>query len=331
MTANRFSAVPGEAGSTLTIFDNGLPIGQVTVGNDGNWTFTPTNAMGEGLHTITLQQTDPAGNVSTITVGPTFTVDTIPPDPVTIDTVSQDGTTVTGTGEAGDTVKVVGPNGVVLGTAQIDQTGHFTLTLSPAQTHGGTLTAQVQDAAGNVGPDTTFDASDSGFPPVPVLVSVIDDVGTLQGPLTNGQATDDNRPTLSGTAEIGALNVTIYDNGVLIWVLPPVNPDGSWTFTPLLPLTEGSHSFTVTATNDNGTGGASAPFSVVVDTVPPGLPTALTVSDDGTTLSGTAEANSKVTITDANGNTLGSATVDGTGHFTVTLTPPQLNGQILTG
>ncbi|HEY3986969.1 BapA/Bap/LapF family large adhesin [Cedecea sp.] len=319
----------GEAGSTLTIFDNGLPIGQVTVGNDGNWTFTPPDSLLDGPHTITLQQTDPAGNVSTITVGPTFTVDTIPPGPVTIDLVSQDGTTVTGTGEAGDTVKVVGPNGVVLGTAQIDQTGHFTLTLSPAQTHGGTLTAQVQDAAGNVGPDTTFDASDSGFPPVPVLVSVIDDVGTLQGPLTNGQATDDNRPTLSGTAEIGALNVTIYDNGVLIGAAP-VNPDGSWTFTPLLPLTEGSHSFTVTATNDNGTGGASAPFSVVVDTVPPGLPTALTVSDDGTTLSGTAEANSKVTITDANGNTLGSATADGTGHFTVTLNPPQLNGEILT-
>jgi VCBS repeat-containing protein len=319
----------GEAGSTLTIFDNGLPIGQVTVGNDGNWTFTPPDSLLDGPHTITLQQTDPAGNVSTITVGPTFTVDTIPPGPVTIDLVSQDGTTVTGTGEAGDTVKVVGPNGVVLGTAQIDQTGHFTLTLSPAQTHGGTLTAQVQDAAGNVGPDTTFPASNSGFPTVPVLVSVIDDVGTLQGPLTNGQATDDNRPTLSGTAEIGALNVTIYDNGVLIGAAP-VNPDGSWTFTPLLPLTEGSHSFTVTATNDNGTGGASAPFSVVVDTVPPGLPTALTVSDDGTTLSGTAEANSKVTITDANGNTLGSATADGTGHFTVTLNPPQLNGEILT-
>lgn len=319
----------GEAGSTLTIFDNGIPIGQVTVGNDGNWTFTPPVSLIDGPHTITLQQTDLAGNVSTITVGPTFTVDTIPPVAVTIDLVSQDGTTVTGTGEAGDTVKVVGPNGVVLGTAQIDQTGHFTLTLSPAQTHGGTLTAQVQDAAGNVGPDTPFSASNSGFPTVPVLVSVTDDVGPIQGPLANGQATDDSRPTLTGTAEVGTTSITVYDNGLVIGFATP-DANGNWTFTPLLPLLDGPHSFTFTATNINGTSGASAPFGVVVDTLPPGLPTALTVSNDGTTLSGTAEANSKVTITDANGNTLGSATADGTGNFTVTLTPPQLNGQILT-
>lgn len=319
----------GEAGSTLTIFDNGIPIGQVTVGNDGNWTFTPPVSLLDGPHTITLQQTDLAGNVSTITVGPTFTVDTIPPGPVTIDLVSQDGTTVTGTGEAGDTVKVVGPNGVVLGTAQIDQTGHFTLTLSPAQTHGGTLTAQVQDAAGNVGPDTTFSASNSGFPTMPVLVSVTDDVGPIQGRLANGQATDDSRPTLTGTAEAGTTSITVYDNGLVIGFATP-DANGNWTFTPLLPLLDGPHSFTFTATNNNGTSGASAPFGVVVDTLPPGLPTALTVSNDGTTLSGTAEANTKVTITNASGTVLGTATADGTGHFTVTLNPPQLNGQLLT-
>ncbi len=319
----------GEAGSTLTIFDNGIPIGQVTVGNDGKWSFTPALDLIDGPHTITLQQTDPAGNVSTIATGPTFTVDTIPPLPVVVDAVSQDGTTVTGTGEIGATVTITTTGGVVLGTAQVDGSGNFTVTLTPAQTHGEDLLAKVNDAAGNKGLDTPFEASNSGFPPVPVLVSVIDDVGTIKGQLTNGQSTDDNRPTLSGTAEVGAINVTIYDNGILIGIAP-VNPDGSWTFTPVLPLLEGPHAFTVTTTNGSGTGGASAPFSVVVDTIPPGLPTALTVSNDGTTLSGTAEANSKVTITDANGNTLGSATADGTGNFTVTLNPPQLNGEILT-
>jgi VCBS repeat-containing protein len=319
----------GEPGSSLTIFDNALPIGVVIVGNDGNWTFTPTNAMGEGPHTITLQQTDPAGNVSTITAGPTFTVDTVAPVAVTIDTVSQDGTTVTGTGEIGDTVKVVGPNGVVLGTAQIDGTGHFTLTLSPAQTHGGTLTAQVQDAAGNSGPDATFPASNSGFPTVPVLVSVTDDVGTIQGPLTNGQATDDSRPTLTGTSEAGTTRIDIYDNGLFIGNAVP-DANGNWTFTPLLPLLDGPHAFTFTATNSSGTSGLSAPFGVEVDTVPPGLPTGLAVSNDGTTLTGTAEANSKVTITNASGTVLGTATADGTGHFSVTLSPAQLNSEVLT-
>ncbi|WP_336821492.1 BapA/Bap/LapF family large adhesin [Cedecea sp. VD20] len=318
----------GEAGSTLTIFDNGLPIGQVTVGSDGKWSFTPSIALADGPHAITLQQTDLAGNISSVTVGPTFTVDTLPPVAVTIDTVSQDGTTVTGTGEAGDTVKVVGPNGVVLGTAQIDQTGHFTLTLTPAQTHGGTLTAQVQDAAGNMGPDTTFPASNSGFPTIPVLVSVTDDVGPIQGPLTNGQPTDDNRPTLSGTAEVGS-TVTVFDNGLPIGIAT-TDSSGTWTFTPLLPLIDGPHNFTFTATNGSGTSGTSSGFSVVVDTTPPILPTGLAVSNDGTTLTGTAEANSKVTITNASGTVLGTATADGTGHFSVTLNPPQLNGEILT-
>lgn len=319
----------GEPGSSLTIFDNGLPIGVVIVGNNGSWTFTPTNAMGEGPHTITLQQTDPAGNISTITAGPTFTVDTVAPVAVTIDTVSQDGTTVTGTGEIGDTVKVVGPNGVVLGTAQIDGTGHFTLTLSPAQTHGGTLTAQVQDAAGNSGPDATFPASNSGFPTVPVLVSVTDDVGPIQGPLTNGQATDDSRPTLTGTSEAGTTQITIYDNGNVVAIVTP-DANGNWTFTPLLPLPDGPHAFTFTATNGNGTSGISAPFGVVVDTTAPLLPTGLAVSNDGTTLTGTAEANSTVTITNASGTVLGTATADGTGHFSVTLSPAQLNGEDLT-
>ncbi|WPU24005.1 Ig-like domain-containing protein [Cedecea neteri] len=319
----------GEAGSTLTIFDNGIPIGQVTVGNDGNWTFTPTLDLIDGPHTITLQQTDLAGNVSTITVGPTFTVDTIPPLAVVVDAVSQDGTTVTGTGEIGATVTITTTGGVVLGTAQVDGSGNFTVTLTPAQTHGENLIAEVNDAAGNKGPNTPFEASNSGFPTVPVLVSVTDDVGPIQGPLANGQATDDSRPTLTGTAEAGTTSITVYDNGLVIGFATP-DASGNWTFTPLLPLLDGPHSFTFTATNDNGTSGASAPFGVVVDTIPPGLPTALTVSNDGTTLSGTAEANSKVTITDANGNTLGSATADGTGNFTVTLNPPQLNGQLLT-
>ena len=318
----------GEPGSSLTLFDNGLPIGMVTVGNDGKWTFTPTNAMGEGSHAITLQQTDPAGNLSSVTVGPTFTIDFTPPNAVTLNPRDPDGTTVTGTGEIGATVTITTLSGVVLGTAQVDGSGNFSVTLMPAQTHGEDLIAKISDAAGNQGPNTPFEASNSGFPTVPVLISVTDDVGPIKGTLTNGQATDDNRPTLSGTAEVGS-TIAVFDNGLPIG-FTVVDPDGSWSFTPTLPLLDGPHSFTVSANNGLGNSGISPPFGVVVDTAAPLPPTGLSVSNDGTTLTGTAEANSKVTITNASGTVLGTATADGTGHFSVTLSPAQLNGEVLT-
>jgi hypothetical protein len=57
---------------------------------------------------------------------------------------------------------------------------------------------------------------------------VVDDVGSISGPLTNGQATNDNLPTLSGTAVAGSL-VRIYDGTTLLGSVVATN--GSWSFT----------------------------------------------------------------------------------------------------
>ncbi|WP_241613430.1 Ig-like domain-containing protein, partial [Rosenbergiella epipactidis] len=59
-------------------------------------------------------------------------------------------------------------------------------------------------------------------------------------------------------------------------------------------------------------------------------PTDIAVSDDGTTVTGKAEAGSTVAIKDADGNTIGSATVAADGSFTATLDPAQTNGETLT-
>jgi hypothetical protein len=56
-----------------------------------------------------------------------------------------------------------------------------------------------------------------------VITQVADDVGPLTGNLNNGQATNDARPTLSGTAEANS-TVKIYDNGTLI---DTVSADGA--------------------------------------------------------------------------------------------------------
>lgn len=318
----------GEPGDKVTIFDNDVQIAQVTVDGNGEWTFISSQPLADGTHTITLIQTDAAGNISSTTTSPTFTVDRTPPVAAVIDNVSLDGTTVTGTSEAGAIVTVTDGNNVQLGTATADNNGNFTLTLDPAKTHAEALTAHIEDQAGNVGPDTSFEASNSLVPSVPVLDTVTDDVGLTPELLSNGQVTDDNTPTLSGTAEAGS-RVDIFVNGILSGSTT-ANGSGIWTFTPSSPLSEGSQELTFKASNIYGTSGTSAGFTVDIDTTPPVAPTDLQVSVDGLHVTGTAEAGSMITVTDGNGVVLGTGTADSNGAFDVNpLTTAQTNGEAL--
>ncbi|WP_314139032.1 BapA/Bap/LapF family large adhesin [Buttiauxella noackiae] len=316
----------GEAGDTITIFDKGTQIGQVTVGNDGKWSFTPGTPLTESEHALTVQQSDAAGNKSPLVIGPTFTVDLTPPTAAVIDSISLNGTTVSGHAESGSTITIFDASNKLLGTALVGADGKFTVNISPAQTHAESLSAHIQDAAGNAGPNTPFTASNSQYPTVPELDTVTDDAGTITGTLNNGQSTDDKTPTLSGLAEIGS-TVNIYDNGILSGTAT-VDGTGHWNYTPPAIL-DGQHVFTLTATNSSGTSGVSPAFTVVVDTQAPLAPNGMDVSDDGTIVTGSAEAGSTVTITDSNGDPIGSATAGNDGKFSVTIDPPQLNGETL--
>ncbi|EHL2873595.1 BapA prefix-like domain-containing protein, partial [Salmonella enterica subsp. enterica serovar Enteritidis] len=284
----------GEAGNTITIKEGSTVIGSATVDENGRWTFTPTTPLSDGEHTFTVEQSDKAGNTSRVTTTPTIIVDTTPPDAAIIDNVAKDGTTVSGTAEAGSTVSIYDPAGNYLGSTITGENNHFSITLNPAQTHGERLEARIQDAVGNIGPATEFTASDSQYPAQPTILTVTDDAGAVTGLLKNGDATDDNRPTLSGTAEPGS-TISINDNGFPVATFPPIvaDADGKWSFTPSLALADGDHVFTATATNDRGTSGQSVSFTIDIDTQPPVLE-GLAVSDVGDRLTGTTEAGSTV-------------------------------------
>ena len=317
----------GEVGDTVTIYDNGIQVGQATVGEDGKWSFTPDQPLADGSHQIIVVQTDAAGNVSSATTSPIFIVDHTPPAAAIIENVSLDGTTVSGTAEPGTTITITAADGSELGHADVDSDGNFTVGITPAQTHGETLTAHIEDQAGNVGPDTPFTASTSQYPTVPVLDSVDDNAGATMGILSNGQATDDTTPTLSGTAEAGS-TVKIFSNGLL---LDSVVADGTghWTYTPSA-LADGPQEFTFTATNLYGTSGTSAVFTVNVDTTPPAAPGDLLVSQDGLHVTGSAEAGSEIIVTDSSGNVLGTGITGADGRFDVSpLTSAQTNGEPL--
>ncbi|WP_251990098.1 Ig-like domain-containing protein, partial [Salmonella enterica] len=317
------------AGNTITIKEGSTVIGSATVDENGRWTFTPTTPLSDGEHTFTVEQSDKAGNTSRVTTTPTIIVDTTPPDAAIIDNVAKDGTTVSGTAEAGSTVSIYDPAGNYLGSTITGGNNHFSITLNPAQTHGERLEARIQDAVGNIGPATEFTASDSQYPAQPTILTVTDDAGAVTGLLKNGDATDDNRPTLSGTAEPGS-TISINDNGFPVATFPPIvaDADGKWSFTPSLALADGDHVFTATATNDRGTSGQSVSFTIDIDTQPPVLE-GLAVSDVGDKLTGTTEAGSTVVIKDSLGNTLGSGTAGDDGTFSIGISPAKINGETL--
>ncbi|EDS2272155.1 BapA prefix-like domain-containing protein [Salmonella enterica] len=319
----------GEAGNTITIKEGSTVIGSATVDENGRWTFTPTTPLSDGEHTFTVEQSDKAGNASRVTTTPTIIVDTTPPDAAIIDNVAKDGTTVSGTAEAGSTVSIYDPAGNYLGSTITGENNHFSITLNPAQTHGERLEARIQDAVGNIGPATEFTASDSQYPAQPTILTVTDDAGAVTGLLKNGDATDDNRPTLSGTAEPGS-TISINDNGFPVPSFPPIvaDADGKWSFTSSLALADGDHVFTATATNDRGTSGQSVAFTIDIDTQPPVLE-GLAVSDVGDRLTGTTEAGSTVVIKDSLGNTLGSGTAGDDGTFSIGISPAKINGETL--
>src|SRR5690606_2089467 len=85
----------GEAGTTLTFSDNGTVIGSVVVSANGTWSFTPTTALSNGPHTLSVSATDTAGNV-----GPSssfsLTVDTQTPAAPVITTILDDVSNNTG-------------------------------------------------------------------------------------------------------------------------------------------------------------------------------------------------------------------------------------------
>lgn len=256
--------------------------------------------------------------------------DFTPPAAPTGLTVSADGKTITGNAEAGSTVTIKDANGNVIGSGTAGSDGSFTIPLNTPQLGGETLTATATDPSGNTGPGTTVIAPNIPLPGEPSITGVTNDNGntTNGGTVNNNQATNDNTPTLQGKGRAGT-TVHIYDNGVQIGTVV-VGSNGTWSFTPGSALPDGSHAFTVIATNERGESATSPAYTVTIDTVPPAVATGLVVSPDGEVLTGHAEAGSSITIKDPNGTIVGTGTADNNGNITITLTTPQVDSETLT-
>lgn len=312
-----------EANSTVNVYVDGVVVGTATADADGKWTYTLPTSLSDGDHTIETSVTDAAGNTSAIGRGFNVVVDThAPAKPVAgltsgTSPLKNNKPAFSGTAEPGSTISIY-VDGAVVGTATADASGNWSYTLPAALSDGNhTITTIATDKAGNISA-----ASDAQTVMIDTKAPEAPSSATLSGG-TNGY-TRTNKPSFSGTAEAGA-SISIYVDGA---VVAAVNADasGNWSYTFPTPLAEGAHSISTVATDAAGNESPNAAaVQFTVDTQAP-VPTTLPVltptqnertNDNTPVLSGTAEANSIVTVYN-NGTAIGTTVADANGSWSFT-------------
>ncbi|HID9842808.1 TPA: Ig-like domain-containing protein [Pseudomonas aeruginosa] len=287
-----------EAGASVGIDTNGDGKPDLTVIADANGNFTaPLNPPLTNGETVTVIVTDPAGNSSTPVTAeaPDF------PDAPQVN--ASNGSVLSGTAEAGVTIVITDGNGNPIGQTSADANGNWSFTPGSQLPDGTVVNVVARDAAGNSSPATSITV-DGVAPSAPVVEP------------SNGSE-------LSGTAEPGS-SVTLTDGNGNPIGQTTADANGNWSFTPSTPLPDGT---VVNVVARDAAGNSSPPASVTVDAVAPATPTV--DPSNGTTLSGSAEPGSSVTLTDGNGNPIGQVTADGSGNWTFTPSTPLPNGTVV--
>ncbi|MFZ6648871.1 Ig-like domain-containing protein [Undibacterium sp. TJN25] len=188
-----------EANASITLYDTDgtTVLGTATADGAGVWSIVSSTLTGPGSHTLTVKQTDLAGNVSAASGGLVLTIDTTVPAAPSVPvlaTASDSGTpgdhitnvaapVVTGTAEANATVKLYDTDGTtVLGTATADGSGNWSITSSSLSLGNHTLTAKQSDLAGNVSVAGASLVLTIEAPPAPPA-TIIDGVSVTEHPV----------------------------------------------------------------------------------------------------------------------------------------------------
>ncbi|WP_443189827.1 Ig-like domain-containing protein, partial [Methylobacterium sp. Leaf94] len=120
-----------EAGSTVTISDNGTVLGTAVAGPNGVFSFTPGADLAQGANSFTVTARDLAGNVSAPSAAVALTIDSVVPNApsITAFVAPTNDTTpvITGTAEPGATV-IVSNGTTQIGSTVAGADGSFSLT-----------------------------------------------------------------------------------------------------------------------------------------------------------------------------------------------------------
>ena len=164
-TKPTISGTAGQAGSSVTVTDNGTPISgcedvqvSVTANAAGtyNWICTPRSAMSDGPHVLVPSVKDSEGNQGPTGDSVKVNVDTTPPAAPTAK--SDDGSTITGRAEPGSTITVTSDASGKTEPGCVDvlvaADGTFSCTPATKLAAGATVYVWDKDGAGNLSSPT---------------------------------------------------------------------------------------------------------------------------------------------------------------------------------
>ncbi|EAO6696637.1 non-fimbrial adhesin SiiE [Salmonella enterica] len=252
--------VPGDVNEVRLSIDGGNTWVRATQGTAGIWDYTWPKDVTDGLHTLTVEATDKAGNKTTQTLD--FTIDTRLSTP-TITMDSRDDT-----GAIGDHITSVKRPGFTIGNIDSDaqsvilritQGGNsqeVTLTQVEGQWRftpdadwadgSYTLTVEVTDNAGNVRQSTpmivTVDTQTSITD-----ITLVNDHGVPDDNLTNS-----TRPQFEITVPADVNSVQLSIDGGANWVSAAQGIEGVWGYTWPTDMGDGKHTLTVMVTDRAG-------------------------------------------------------------------------------
>ncbi|WP_438012673.1 Ig-like domain-containing protein [Psychrobacter raelei] len=325
-----------EAGDTPQLVVDGEVVPATAVTNpDGSVTLTPTTPLNDGIHELSYNVQDAAGNTSGNAPATTVDIDTqdpaapsvaVSPEGVVTITPADDDSTevsVTYTDENGDEQTITATKDPVTGEWESNElpeggsidptTGAITLPADQVDTSKD-VTATAKDDAGNTA-DTTV-AGDTTAPATPQSAPVVTDNVANDGSgdeldpsevINDGDKSNDNTPSVTVPADQLAAGDTpqLVVDGEVVPATAVTNPDGSVTLTPTTPLNDGIHELSYNVQDAAGNTSGNAPaITVDIDTQDPAAPS-VAVSPEGVVTITPADDDStevSVTYTDEDGN-----------------------------
>ncbi|KAF5305037.1 hypothetical protein FQR65_LT18780 [Abscondita terminalis] len=249
-------------------------------------------------------------------------------------TINAEGTKISGTAEAGATIYVVDKNEKVIVTVKVDKDGQYSVTLPEALVNNNSYYVKAKDDAGNSSGYTQVTGTKDTIAPVEpqaqlndqgnivtgkseanAIINVYDASGSVEAVDAAGNKSEQHKIELGkdtiapdqpkyelnkegtsilGTAEANAKVIIQDSTGVVIATGKIIIEDAAGNQSKAIEIKPGQ------------------------DLLAPEKPVA-SLNAEGTIITGTAEANSKITVYDSANKLLGTATTDANGNYTVTL------------